>query len=121
VLAGGIVAGLALMLVAAANAASSSSSANKGSAPPKPGPGAKVERVPAGLASSLPPLKRTTWPVAADASGQQAGTMILIQPIESPSDWVLFFQNKQTGATGLLSYNHTPTAGLIAQMFAAGM
>jgi hypothetical protein len=67
-------------------------------------------------------LKRTTWRVAADASGQQAGLMILLQVKASPNrDWVLMFKNEQTGGVGLLGYSQTPTAGLIAQQLAAGL
>lgn len=121
-LVGGLVVAGALALIGGlASASSSSSSKPKGTPPPKPGPGATVENIPAGLAGqSIPALKRTTWRVAANASGQQAGLMILVQVASDPNEWVLLFKNEQSGGAGILGYSQTPMAGLIAQQLAAG-
>jgi len=122
-LVGGLVAAGALVLIGGlASASSSSSSTPKVPPAPKPGPGATVENLQAGLGQGLPALKRTTWRVAANASGQQAGLMILIQSAASPNrDWVLMFKNDQTQGVGILGYSQTPIAGLIAQTLAAGL
>lgn len=113
---GGLAAAGALLLIGGLASASSSKSTA-----PKPGPGATVEKLPAGSGPGLPALKRTTWRVAADASGQQAGLMILLQSANNPNDWALVFSNDQTHASGLLAYSQTPVGGLIAQQLSAGI
>lgn len=106
-----------IALVGLANASPKAS----GNPPPKPGPGATVENLPAGSGPGLPAIKRTMWRVAADASGQQPGVMILLQSAKNPNDWALIFQNDQTHAAGVLAYSQTPIGGLIAQQLAAGV
>jgi hypothetical protein len=114
---------LLLLLAAAAaggvliahHASASSSTA------PKPPAGARVDQLPMPITGTgIPSLKRTTWTVAADASGQQAGTMILLQNTADPNDWVLTFQNASGGGAGILNYAKTPKGGLMAQAAAAG-
>lgn len=118
---GGLAAVAALALIGGA-ASASSSKAPGVPPPPKPGPGATVENLQAGIAQGVPALKRTTWRVPANASGQQAGLMILIQVASSPNrDWVLLFKNDQSQGVGVLGYSQTPLAGLIAQQLAAGL
>lgn len=117
-LVGGLAAGVALLLIGGLASASSSSSK---STAPKPGPGATVEKLPAGSGPGLPALKRTTWRVPADASGQQAGVMILLQSASNANDWALVFSNDQTHASGVLAFSQTPVGGLIAQQLSAGI
>lgn len=110
----------ALVALGVALLASSSHAASSGSGAPTPGPGAKVETFANPVAGTgMPTLKRTSWPVAADASGQRAGTMILLQNAANPNDWVLSFRGDAGGA-GVLAYAQTPNAGLLAQGAAAG-
>jgi len=110
------VAGVAALLIGTASA---SATKPKGVPAPRPGPGATVETLPANTGPGLPAIKRTMWHVAQDASGQQAGVMILLQSASSPNDWALLFKNDQTGGVGLLTYSQTPIGGLIAQQLAA--
>lgn len=112
---GGLVASAGLLLIGVASAKP------RGNPPPKPGPGATVDNVPANSGPGLPALKRTMWHVDADASGQQAGVMILLQSATSSNDWALIFKNDKTGGAGVLAYSQTPIGGLIAQQLAAGV
>ena len=70
--------------------------------------------------TGMPTLKRTSWHVSADASGQQAGTMILLQNAANPNDWVLSFRSDAGGGAGIISYAQTPNGGLLAQAAAGG-
>lgn len=88
--------------------------------PPVPPAGATVETIANPVAGTgMPTLKRTSWAVAADASGQQSGTMILLQNAANPNDWVLSFRGDAGGA-GIISYAQTPNGGLLAQAAAGG-
>lgn len=105
----------ALALSKSANASSGSS----GTPPPTPAPGATTDLAPAGIAPGIPATKRTTWHIPADASGQQAGNMVLVQSQSNPNDWVLGF-TADAGGAGVLAYGSTPMSGLMAQAVAAG-
>jgi hypothetical protein len=108
-----------LVAIGVASAKPRTSSASS-TPPPRPGPGATVEHLPAGTGPGLPALTRTTWAVSADASGQQAGTFILLQAADDPNQWALVFVNNATHAAGVMGYSPTPIGGLLAQMLAAG-
>lgn len=89
---------------------------------PVPPAGAQVDQIPMPIAGTgIPSLKRTTWQVSAAASGQQPGTMVLLQNSADPNDWVLtFHQNQNGGGAGILDYAKTTKGGLMAQAAAAG-
>jgi hypothetical protein len=114
-LVGGVVVSAGLLLVGMANAKP------RGNPPPKPGPGATVDNLPANSGPGLPAIKRTMWRVNADGSGQQAGVMILLQSATNSNDWALIFKNDATQGAGVLAYSQTPIGGLIAQQLAAGV
>lgn len=115
-LVGGIVVSAGLLLIGAASAKS-----RGGTPPPKPGPGATVDNLPANTGPGLPAIKRTMWHVDADPSGQQAGLMMLLQSATNPNDWALLFRNDATQGVGVLAYSQTPIGGLIAQQLAAAV
>lgn len=89
----------------------------------RPPAGSKVELFPPPIAGTgMAQLKRTSWHVAADASGAQAGTFNLVQNAADPNDWLVSFKNDgAAGGGGILAYSQTPRGGLIAQAAAAGL
>lgn len=114
--------GLVAVLVAVAKA-SSSSAPSSGTLPAnfKPPPGSRVNQLPAGGAIPFP-ITKTSWDVAADASGAQTGTYTLVQRTASPNtDWLVTFTAPGGTSSGVVSYSQTPNGGLLAQAAAAGM
>jgi hypothetical protein len=98
------------------------SSANTLPAAWKPPTDAKVEFfAPPFPGTGLAQLKRTSWHVAADASGQQAGTFVLTQNAANANDWIMAFKNDASGGGGILAYSQTPVGGMLAQAAAAGL
>lgn len=99
---------------------SHAASAASSSTPPAVPPGATVETLANPLAGTgMPTLRRSSWHVAADASGQQPGTFVLTQNAANPNDWAFGFQ-PDAGGFGILGYSQTPNGGLIAQAAAGG-
>lgn len=111
--------GLAVVAALALSKNANASSSSGGTPPPTPGPGATVELQPAEADTGVGPTKRTTWHIPADASGQRAGQMILVQSQSNPNDWVLGFI-ADAGGAGVLAYGSTQMSGLMAQAAAAG-
>lgn len=121
ILIGGFGFGLAAWFIHAKSASALSSSAN--TTPPAPPVGAvvTVETFANPMAvAGLPTLKRSSWHVAADATGQEAGTFMLTQNAANPNDWVYSFKNDAGGGAGVIGYSQTPNGGLLAQGVAGG-
>jgi hypothetical protein len=87
----------------------------------KPPAGATVDLLQNPLpGTGMPQLRRTSWHVAADASGQQAGTFVLTQNAANPlADWVMAFR-ADAGGGGVLGFSKTKNGGLLAQAAASG-
>ncbi len=105
-------AGVALFVAHSAHAATQTAIWPAGFTPP----GNSVTRnLPKTNPTQLP-LTVTSWAVAADAGGTQAGTYTLYQNANAPgTDWVVFFNGTPFQA------GQTQNAGLIAQAVAAGL
>ncbi len=106
-------AGAALFVLHAAHAASPSAAIWPAGFTP---PGNSATRhLPVENPTQLP-LKVTSWAVAADAGGTQAGTYTLYQNAKAPgTDWAVFFNGAPVAA------GDTPNAKLIEQAVAAGL
>jgi hypothetical protein len=119
---GGVGVGLAL-LVAGIASASSGGSANTSTIPAgyrPPGNALKIP-MPAGTGGVPFAFTQTSWTVAGDASGAQAGTYTLVQSVASPNtDWVVTFTGVGGTSAGIVAYSQTPNGGLLAQAAAAG-
>lgn len=99
-----------------------SANASPNTIPPewRPPPGSSVTTFPPPITGTgMRMLKRTSWAVQANSSGQQAGTFLLTQNADDPNDWVLVFVSAAGGA-GILGHSDTPMGGLLAQAVAAG-
>lgn len=106
-------AGVALFVAHSAHAASPSNAIWPAGFTP---PGNSATRsVPNTNATQLP-LKITSWAVAGDAGGTQAGTYTVYQNTNAPgTDWAVFFNGSP------VQVGQTANAGLIAQSVAAGL
>lgn len=75
---------------------------------------------PLNLGSAVRALKQTSWHVAADASGQRAGTWRITQNADNGADYVVAFQADDSHSFGVVAFSQTPVGGLLAQAAAAG-
>ena len=120
---GGAVVGVGYLLLkhSEAQAAVLPSAAAPAAGPPVPGPGAASMSVPPGPKNPTGlTLTITQWQQQANASGQKAGLIALVQNAANPQqDYVVTFGDG-TGA-GILQQGSSQNSGLIAQAFVAGL
>jgi len=120
---GGAVVGVGYLLLKHSEAQAAQAPLAPGAAggPPTPGPGAASMTVPPGPKNPTGlTLTITQWQQQANASGQKAGLVGLVQNAANPQqDYVVTFGDG-TGA-GILGQGVTKNSGLIAQSFVAGL